>query len=221
MLAPGAREIATQKKINPFEKIYSLAAGTTRALQELDVSGTLAVMFESSKANAVALSGELPHSPIEGSSTREGAAVSAMSSLFAQPRSDAAPRVLYPASCRAPGTLQKGLETRGFAVTRLNMYDTAAVTERSAQELERALACDVVTVASPSALKAFVGLVGRDAVRGKSIACIGSTSGEAALKLGLDARDVFWDEQPGMEGFVRSALAALEHAKSAAQQAAA
>lgn len=152
--------------------------------------GALAPAFMPSKANADCLSAELPH----------GCAP-------AQP--DALCTVLYPASSKAQNTLQAGLERRPFAVTRLNTYDTVRVTECSDAERAQALRCPVVSIGSPSALKACVSLMGESVAKGKAIACIGSTSGEAALRLGFDADCVFWDDQPGMEGWVRSIRAAL------------
>ena len=117
--------------------------------------------------------------------------------------------MLYPASARARTTLQKGLEERGFEVMRLNTYDTVAVLEVSDAQRREALDCDVVSIASPSALKAWVQLVGLERVQQMYVACIGSTSGEAALKLGLDKDKVFWAESPGMEGFLASVMSAV------------
>lgn len=145
--------------------------------------------FVPTKANAVHLSAELPVLP-SGSQ-----------------------RVLYPASLRAGTTLQDGLVARGFVVDRLNTYDTVPITADSVHQvmLEFAQQASVVSIASPSALKAWIGLVGLPVARGIPVACIGSTSGNAALKAGLDPALVFWDEDPGMDGFVRSVRAAMQH----------
>jgi uroporphyrinogen-III synthase len=122
-------------------------------------------------------------------------------------------RVLYPASLKAQKTLQDGLLARGAFVERLNTYSTEPVTQVPEDALQRALDCSVVSIASPSALKAWVGLVGIDTARRKPLACIGSTSGTAALRAGWDEQQVFWEDMPGMDGFVSSIDAALRWAE--------
>ena len=193
----------------------------------------LQAAFVPSRANADALSSELPltaPATTRGGHAQEPAAAPPLTSEPNEPQSrdadgkvavsssqasqDAgthghAPRVLYPASARARTTLQKGLEERGFEVMRLNTYDTVAVLEVSDAQRREALGCDVVSIASPSALKAWVQLVGLERVQQMYVACIGSTSGEAALKLGLDKDKVFWAESPGMEGFLASVMSAV------------
>lgn len=48
---------------------------------------------------------------------------------------------------------QNGLEVRGFAVTRLNTYNTVPVRSVDPQHLELAKQARVVAIASPSAIK--------------------------------------------------------------------
>jgi hypothetical protein len=55
-----------------------------------------------------------------------------------------------------------------------------------------------------------VNLVELDRAREIALACIGSTSGMAALEMGFEGERVFWDDKPGMDGFVRSVEAALD-----------
>jgi uroporphyrinogen-III synthase len=182
------------------------SAGTARVLPEVDPSGTLTPAFVPSKANAEALSTELPRAPTAGDAQQAN-------SGNHQPEGSSgarAPTVLYPASAKARSTLQKGLEARGFSVTRLNTYDTVPLESCPDEQLQQALACKVVAIASPSALEAWAGLVGLEQVKRQLVACIGSTSANAALELGLHGEAVFWEEDPGMEGFVSSVLRALE-----------
>lgn len=87
---------------------------------------------------------------------------------------------------------------------RLNTYSTEKVQEVSEQQMEEARACDVVAVASPSALKAWVKIAGEVHAREKVLACIGSTSGNAALALGYDPERVLWSDTPGLQGLVDS-----------------
>lgn len=168
----------------PPVRIASVGTGTSRILEEAPEADALRPAFAPSKANAVHFSAELPLGPADGR------------------------RILYPASAKARTTLQDGLAARGFAVTRLDTYDTLAVSDASPELLAAARRCDVVCIASPSALRAWIGLVGLDHARRMPVACIGSTSGEAALRAGLERDMVFW-EDPGLEGFVNATERAL------------
>lgn len=116
-------------------------------------------------------------------------------------------RILYPASNKASSILQEGLLARGFEVIRLNTYDTLPVKTLDPNALEQAKKAAVVAVASPSAVKAWVGFVG-DAANDIAVACIGSTSARAAEKLGLQR--IYYPEEPSIENFVKSILEALE-----------
>jgi uroporphyrinogen-III synthase len=183
---------------------FKLSAGTGKELKDADPR--LHIAFCPSIANAATLASELPLEPhqIVGVTPELAEAFQELGS------GDGARRVLYPASARAKLTLQEGLKDRGFDVMRLDTYDTKPVTECSETELREALQCDVVCIASPSALKAWVNMVGMERARQLVLACIGSTSGKAALEMGFERDRVFWDDSPGMDGFVRSIEAALD-----------
>lgn len=88
--------------------------------------------------------------------------------------------VLYPSSAIAENTLVNGLTNRGFIVTRLNTYCTVPA-EWTEDQLDSAKSVDIVTFASPSAVKIWHEKVGN-----KFIAVtIGPTSHNAAVKLGF------------------------------------
>lgn len=89
--------------------------------------------------------------------------------------------ILYPSSSLADTILQNSLTQRNFKVTRLNTYETipSIWTE---EELILAKSIDIVTFASPSAIKIWTERCGNHA-----IACvIGPTSLQAAKKLGYE-----------------------------------
>ena len=88
--------------------------------------------------------------------------------------------VLYPSSAIAENVLVNGLTERGFVVTRLNTYCTVPA-EWNDEQLNSAKNVDIVTFASPSAVKIWNEKVGN-----KFIAVtIGPTSHNAAEKLGF------------------------------------
>ena len=122
-------------------------------------------------------------------------------------------RVLYPSSNKASTLLQEGLLARGFLVYRLNTYDTLPVTALDEDQLKIAREASVVAVASPSAVKAWVGFVGETAAAAVVVACIGSTSARAAEKLGLTR--VFYPKEPSLENFAASIEEALAAAVTA------
>jgi uroporphyrinogen-III synthase len=112
-------------------------------------------------------------------------------------------RVLYPASSRAKTEVQGGLGERGFQVKRLNTYDTvSAVWTQEQQELARK--AQVVTLASPSAVKTWAERVGTQ----QSAACIGETSASACREVGF--QKIYWPESPGMDGWVKSVQDAVD-----------
>ncbi|KAG2426129.1 hypothetical protein HYH02_014844 [Chlamydomonas schloesseri] len=112
-------------------------------------------------------------------------------------------RVLYPASVKASTDLQDSLTEAGFEVHRINTYNTTSVREVPAAQLQEALAADVVTYGSPSAVKAWVGLAGLAHANSKVNACIGSTSAKACANAGITQHVVFPDA-PGIEGWVEA-----------------
>jgi uroporphyrinogen-III synthase len=120
-------------------------------------------------------------------------------------------RILYPASNKASSLLQEGLLARGFQVERLNTYDTLPVTTLAPEQIAVASTAQVVAVASPSAVRAWVGFVGEETAARMPVACIGSTSARAAEKLGL--KKIFYPEEPGLETFASTIEEALASVK--------
>jgi len=121
--------------------------------------------------------------------------------------------VLYPASNKASSLLQQGLLARGLNVERLNTYDTLPVTSLAPEQLNVASTAQVVAVASPSAVRAWVGFVGEDSAARIAVACIGSTSAKAAKSLGLTK--IFYPAEPGLDTFastIEEALASVSKA---------
>ncbi|ACO64884.1 urophorphyrin III synthase [Micromonas commoda] len=172
----------------PDLPIATVGAGTARILAEHYASGALAApTFTPSKANADTMVVELPV--------------------------DESSRVLYPASAKAASTLQDGLAARGATVTRLDTYSTENVTAVDPAVLARALAADVVTFGSPSAVKAWMALSGLDPAASDhpAYACIGGTSAKACDKIGLPG--VLFPEDPGVDGWEGVVLKALEAAR--------
>jgi uroporphyrinogen-III synthase len=125
--------------------------------------------------------------------------------------------VLYPASSKARAELSDGLAARGacgngcqsFVMTRLDTYTTVPATTLPPGAAAAAAAADVVTFASPSAVKAYCKLLradGGDDGRLR-IACIGETSASAASAAGL--RRIHFPDAPGVDGWVEAVQAAL------------
>lgn len=115
--------------------------------------------------------------------------------------------VLYVTSGRAGGELEEVLGGRGVEVVRVNGYDTGFV-EWDNDERDRAGLVGVVTWASPSAVDGWIKNFGEEVNWDLPAACIGSTSGIAARERGF--RNVFWPENPGVEGWVESIGSAVE-----------
>jgi uroporphyrinogen-III synthase len=187
----------------PPVRVAAVGAGTARILDESPGDDAPSVAFTPSLANAVTLAAELPVPPAIGGGGGNGG--------FDGGGGGEPPTVLYPASAKAGSDLQAGLAARGFAVTRLATYDTLPVPtgdlERGALAAARTAA--VVALASPSAVRAWVAAVGglEAAAAGPAVAAIGSTTGLAARKAGLDR--VHWPEAPGLDGFVTAVEEAL------------
>jgi len=172
----------------PDVPIATVGKGTAKALKGEYARGALTrEAFTPSKADAATLAGELP--------------LTAKSA-----------RVLYPASAKAASTLQEGLRSRGARVTRLNTYSTEKVTAVDPDAMALAVAADVVTFGSPSAVKAWLALSGLADEEGRGAhplyACIGGTSARACDKVGLPG--VLFPESPGVDGWERVVLDALD-----------
>lgn len=125
--------------------------------------------------------------------------------------------VLYPASKKAATTLEEGLESRGATVVRLNTYSTEPVENLDPKIVQEAVRADVVTFGSPSAVRAWVDLCGGalyehitsvEGVFQPAYVCIGETSAEACANCELP--DVFYPENPGMDGWAETVFLALD-----------
>lgn len=132
----------------PFVRIAVVGGGTGEILQ----AGGVVPAYTATKSTAKVMGSELPKLP-GGDNT-----------------------VLYPASVRASRDLQDSLATSGFTVTRLDTYNTSSVASVPPYLLEAAKEAEVVTFGSPSAVKAWVSLVGIDLASQHLSVCIGSTS---------------------------------------------
>lgn len=109
--------------------------------------------------------------------------------------------ILYPASQRAPGTLEDGLRQRGVEVVRLNTYDTVTASWSDSDRLQ-AEKCEIACFASPSAIK---GWLHNSSQKTKVLAaCIGETSARCCVEMGWDQEHIFYPEKPGIEGWVEA-----------------
>nr|AKG25421.1 HemD [Hematodinium sp. SG-2015] len=108
--------------------------------------------------------------------------------------SDLGPKVLLAGSKLQRPTLHDALKKRGFEVTTLHTYTTDARqrTELTENELAKLSKVTMWTFASPSAVEA----VNAWEVQRGIGACLGKTTGDAAMESGWDAR---WPDKPGLE----------------------
>lgn len=118
--------------------------------------------------------------------------------------------VLFPASVKASTDLQDALAANGFTVTRMSTYNTSGVTSVPPEVLKAALEAEVVTFGSPSAVKAWVALVGLQAASERLNVCIGSTSAKACDSAGLPKSRVYFPASPGIPGWVGSVVQACQ-----------
>ncbi|TXG52360.1 hypothetical protein EZV62_021529 [Acer yangbiense] len=170
----------------PNVRVCVVGAGTASIFQEVMRSSkhSLDLAFTPSKATGKVLASELPKNGNKKCT------------------------VLYPASMKASNEIEEGLSNRGFEVMRLNTYTTVPVHHVDQMVLKQALSAPVVTVASPSSVRAWVNLISESEQWSNSVACIGETTASAAKKLGL--RNVYHPTHPGIEGWVDSILEALK-----------
>ncbi|EPS68440.1 hypothetical protein M569_06329 [Genlisea aurea] len=175
----------------PEVRIGVVGSGTAAVFEKLPPSlkRTLTVSFSPSKAIGKVLAAELPN----------------------HGRKNPRCTVLYPASAKASNEIEEGLTSRGFEVTRMNTYTTDVVSHVDESVLEEALLAPVVAVASPSAVRAWMSLIPESQRWDNAVACIGETTALAAKKLGLT--NVFFPENPGLEGWVDAILEALRAEK--------
>jgi len=109
--------------------------------------------------------------------------------------------VLYPASAKAKKTLENGLLSRGFDVTRINTYDTVTASWLDDQR-ESSERVQVACFASPSAVKGW--LKNTEHNTRVFAACIGETSASACKELGWKDEQIFFPEAPGLEGWIEA-----------------
>mmetsp|Transcript_12522 Transcript_12522/g.26489 ORF Transcript_12522/g.26489 Transcript_12522/m.26489 type:complete len:313 (-) Transcript_12522:103-1041(-) len=120
--------------------------------------------------------------------------------------------VLYPASAKAKKVLQNDLASRGFAVTRINTYDTVTAAWADDQ-IETSKRVQVACFGSPSAVEGWLKNTGENT--GVFAACIGGTSATACKELGWEENQIFFPEAPGLDGWVEAIRKAIEAAKHA------
>lgn len=100
-------------------------------------------------------------------------------------------RVLYLASAIAGDTLVQVLQSRGFEVETLAVYSTFT-RQVAASELKQARAAQLVTLASPSAVRAWWETAKFDL----PASCIGATTGDAARQAGFSRLQVAKSPEP-------------------------
>ena len=179
--------------------VAAVGKATKAALADAGIE----VAFCPSKATAATLVQELPMPPLplglnQGYDDDE-------------PKPQQQPKVLYPASAKAQTTLQDGLRQRGFAVTRLDTYDTVTAVW-SDNERSMAHQARIACFASPSAVKGWIQNYSKDdndgissnAARQVLAACIGETSAEACRNQGWLEENIFYPDKPGIEGWIEA-----------------
>ena len=180
--------------------IGTVGGGTTRALPKQEEM-KWARLFTPTKALGEVLAEELPLNLDDGDS---------------KDSKNSNREVLYPCSKKAAKTIQNGLSSRGFTVTRLNTYSTEQVTDIPKDVLEKAVEANVVTFGSPSAVKAWKSLtldmLEERGGKHPTYACIGQTSANACEDCELP--DVWHPENPGMEGWAEGVKLCLEQDES-------
>lgn len=164
---------------SPEVRVAVVGGGTGEVLEAAGVTPA----FTATKALGKVMGSELPHLP------------------------GGADTVLYPASVKASTDLQDSLAAAGFKVTRINTYNTVGVSQVDPQALQAAQAADVITFGSPSAVKAWVALVGLEAAQRQMSVCIGSTSARACNTAGLTK--VIYPDSPSIDSWVECVLQAL------------
>jgi uroporphyrinogen-III synthase len=180
--------------------IGTVGGGTTRALPSQEEM-KWARLFTPTKALGEVVAEELPLDLDDGDS---------------KDSKNSNREVLYPCSKKAAKTIQNGLSSRGFTVTRLNTYSTEQVTDIPKDVLEKAVEANVVTFGSPSAVKAWKSLtldmLEERGGKHPTYACIGQTSANACEDCELP--DVWHPENPGMEGWAEVVKLCLEQDES-------
>jgi uroporphyrinogen-III synthase len=164
--------------------VAAVGKATQEALEECGIN----VAFCPSKATAETLAVELPLVPDK---EQRGLPTT----------------ILYPASSKAKATLEKGLTARGFAVTRLDTYDTVTAQWSDAQK-EDAAHVQVACFASPSAVKGWL----KNSSQNRQVlaACIGEASAQACRENEWPESQIFYPDKPGVAGWADAVADALE-----------
>lgn len=118
--------------------------------------------------------------------------------------------VLYPASAKAKKTLENGLISRGFYVTRINTYDTVTANWEDNQK-KFSETVQVACFGSPSAVEGW--LQNTEQNTRVFAACIGGTSASACKELGWRDDQIFFPKAPGLDGWVEAIQKATEAVK--------
>lgn len=125
-------------------------------------------------------------------------------------------RVLFPAAHLAHATLEAGLAERGAVVERVEAYRTRPKPPDPGgvrADLERGV--DVVTFASPSAVRSFAACLegyGLRILEGCGVAAIGPTTREALVEIGLEGDRIVTAAPPSWGGLVEAAAEASRRA---------
>ena len=202
----AAQVLATQWSINDsvsvsedatlsvvdIPSVVAVGQATKSTLEALGIP----VAFCPSKATAETLVKELPLQ----SSTTSSETTTTMATTMTT--------VLYPASAKAATTLQDGLSARGFAVTRLNTYDTVTATW-SEDEQAMAATTQIVCFGSPSSVEGW--LVNSQQNRNVLAACIGETSAEACRQNSFSEDQIFCPDKPGISGWALAVMDAMKY----------
>ena len=131
-------------------------------------------------------------------------------------------QVLFPAGSLARPTLEDQLIRRGAHVDRVEAYRTRTVSpdaDRVRADLH--LGVDVVTFASPSAVRSLAGALARDwpqALRGSVVVSIGPTTSNALVDAGLDLERIVMADQPSIDGLMEAAESALTRIMTRSQE---
>ncbi|KAL9190780.1 hypothetical protein ACHAXT_000486 [Thalassiosira profunda] len=188
--SPEAAKVMASAWIEAGRPKLGNVAAVGKATQEALTQYGIEVAFVPSKATAATLVKELPPSDTAVDAGR-------------------ATTLLYPASAKAQETLQKGLEKRGFDVTRLNTYDTVPASW-SDEQISLAQSATIACFASPSAVKAWLKNTAELQTPRALACCIGETSASACRENQWEESNIFYPEKPGVDGWANAVAEALE-----------
>ena len=191
----------------PIAPLAVVGASTAVALRNEGLDPA----FVPTKSNGVTLASELP---IDGKNI---------------PSSSTDLEVLYPASEKASNDIAKELAKRNVKVVRVNTYTTRPASWSDTMTQAAISDVHVAAFGSPSAVKAWKANLSQnthekdinedtkeESIRGvKTIlaACIGETTARACREEGV-GKMVFCGGKPGMDGWLKAVLEALEWCKA-------